>query len=185
MSKNCVLVIAGLVICQALCAQKLQLGTNALGWMTFGTINLQGDYAVQRHWSVGLNGKYNPFIFEKDGGASQMQLKQASLAASARWWPWHVFSGWWVCGKLQWQVYNMGGVISEKTEEGHKYGAGLSAGYTYMINRHWNMEFGLGMWGGMKNYTVYSCPKCGTRESDGIKSFILPNDIMISVAYVF
>lgn len=185
MSKRLIIIVAGLALCQALWGQKLQLSTNAVGWMSLGTINIQADYAVDRHWTVGLTGKYNPFIFDKDGGESQMQLKQASVSASARWWPWHVFSGWWLCGRLQWQAYNMGGIISPRTEEGHKYGAGISAGYTYMISKRWNVDFGLGLWGGMKNYVVYTCPKCGDRVNDGIKSFVMPNDVLISIGYVF
>lgn len=185
MNRKLLVFIMGLVVCQALWGQKFQLGTNAIGWLSFATINIQGDYAVDRHWTVGLGGKYNPFVFPKDGGESQMQLKQASLSASARWWPWHVFSGWWMCGRLQWQAYNMGGIISPRTEEGHRYGAGLSAGYTYMLSKHLNMDFGLGFWGGVKDYTVYACPKCGTKVNEGVGGFILPNDIIISIAYVF
>lgn len=179
------LMVLALLCCRRLDAQKLQLSTNTVGWMSLGTANLQFDYAVERRWTVGLNVKYNPFTFKRDSGASQMQLRQRSVAAFARWWPWHVYSGWWVTGKLQWQEYNMGGLISPRTEEGNRFGAGITAGYSFMLGEHWNVELGMGLWGGMKKYTVYACPTCGLRLDEGSKTFVMPNDLIVSFGYVF
>ena len=47
------------------------------------------------------------------------------------------------------------------------------------------MEFGLGLWAGLDVYECYSCPVCGITLESGKTSFILPDDIMISFAYVF
>lgn len=166
-------------------AQKFQVSTNAIGWASLGTANVQLDYAVGRKWTVGLDARYNPFSFKRKGDWDRMQLKQRSLSAMARWWPWHVYSGWWVAGKFKWQEYNMGGIVSARTEEGNRFGAGISAGYTMMLGEHWNVEFGAGLWGGLKKYKVYACPKCGLKLEDGNKTFIMPNDVAISFAYVF
>ena len=170
-----------------LAAQKVQISANAMGIMCLGTLNAEVDYALSRHWSLGLSGKYNPFSFQRPFTEDkvQMHLRQRSVAAVARWWPWHIYSGWWIAGKAQWQEYNMGGILSDNTEEGQKYGGGITAGYSHMINSHLNVELGLGVWGGMKQYTVYACPTCGTKLSDGVKSFVLPNDLIIALSYVF
>lgn len=165
-------------------AQRFQLSTNTVDYACLGTLNAEFDYALSRHWSLGIGGRYNPFSFPRDGG-NRMQLRQRSLGLNARWWPWHIYSGWWLSGKAQWQEYNMGGVISDKTEEGQRYGGGITAGYSYMVNRHLNLDFGLGVWGGRKRYTVYACPECGTRLESGTKTFILPNDVLIALSYVF
>ena len=90
-----------------------------------------------------------------------------------------------MAAKLQYQEYNAGGILSCRTEEGDRAGVGLTVGYTYMLHPHVNMEFGLGGWAGCKWYTVYSCPKCGIKEENGRKAFILPNDLIVSIAYVF
>ena len=80
-------------------AQKMQLSMNTLDIMALGTLNLQFDYAVSRHWSIGMSGKYNPFKYNvSQEGNGQFQLQQRSIALNARWWPWHVYSGWWVSG---------------------------------------------------------------------------------------
>lgn len=176
--------IMGLALGQALWGQKWQLGTNAVGWAAFGTMNIQMEYALGKSWTLGLQGKYNPFEYKKSD-ESQMQFKQRSAAAYARWWPWHVYSGWWLCPRIMWQEYNTGGILDQKTEQGQRVGAGISAGYTYMLAKHWNIEFGLGLWGGAKFYTLYSCPRCGDILSSGVGSFILPNDFVVGVSYVF
>lgn len=164
-------------------AQKLQVSTNAIGLMCLGTLNAEINFAVAKNWSVGVSGKYNPFSYgERD---RQFQMKQRCVSAFARWWPWHVYSGWWLAGRAQWQEYNTGGILSRETEEGNRYGGGLTAGYSHMITPHINVEMGLGFWAGMKQYSVYSCPTCGTKIDGGSKGFILPNDIVIAFSYVF
>ena len=106
-------------------------------------------------------------------------------AAGVRFWPWHVFSGWWIGGKVQYQEYNRGGIRSAVTDEGDRYGAGLSAGFTYMLHPHLNVSVGAGVWGGFQRYTIYSCPVCGVTEESGEKTFLLPNDLALTLSYVF
>lgn len=178
-------VAAALTIPAGMSAQKLQLSTNVLGLACLGTLNAEVHYAVAQHWSVGVSGRFNPFSYPSPDRVGQFQLRQRCVSAGARWWPWHIYSGWWVAGKAQWQEYNAGGIISPRTEEGHRYGGGITAGYSYMISTHFNVEFGLGMWGGIKEYKSYACPKCGTKVDEGVKSFVAPNDFIVALTYVF
>lgn len=174
-----------MVISLCACAQRLQISTNAMDLMCLGTLNGEVNYAVSQHWSVGVSGKFNPFTYNKGSEGREFQLRQRSVAAGARWWPWHVYSGWWLSAGARLQEYNMGGILSPETEEGIRYGGGVTAGYSHMVSTHLNVEFGLGVWGGMKSYTIYSCPKCGTRIDNGIKSFIMPSDLIVALSYVF
>ena len=96
-----------------------------------------------------------------------------------------MYSGWWVGGKLQYQEYNVGGIVSRKTSEGDRLGAGISGGYSYMLGKHFNIDFGLGFWTGYDKFSVYACPVCGVTENSGSKFFILPSDVMIALSYVF
>lgn len=75
--------------------------------------------------------------------------------------------------------------MSSDTEEGDRYGAGLYVGYTHMLSAHFNLEFGAGLWGGLSSFRRYSCPVCGFIEKIGRSAFILPDDLIISIAYVF
>lgn len=165
--------------------QKFSVSTNVMGYLNFGTMNLEASYALSQHWSLNVGARFNPFSFQLPGRDTQMQNRQQSYNAGVRLWPWHIFSGWWIAGKLQYQEYNRGGIVSAETEEGDGVGIGLSAGYTYMLHPNLNLEFGIGLWSGVKRYTVYDCPVCGLTTESGTKAFIMPNDLIISIAYVF
>ena len=165
--------------------QKFSISTDLMGYAALGTLNLDASYAVSRHWSLTLGARYNPFTFHKGDPQRQFQSRQQSYSVGARMWPWHIWSGWWFASKLRYQEYNQGGILSRETTEGDRVGVGLYSGYTYMVSSHFNVEFGIGLWTGADFYTRYSCPTCGQTLDKGRRGFLLPDDIMISLAYVF
>lgn len=164
---------------------RFAVSTNLLDYVRLATLNVDASCAVSRHWSVLAGARYNPFTFNEGNPQSQFQHRQRSYSVGARWWTWHTWSGWWFAGKVRYQEYNVGGITSMKTEEGDRGGMGLYAGYTHMLTPHLNLEFGLGLWGGMTWYTTYSCPLCGMTVDSGRKWFARPDDIMASLVYVF
>lgn len=174
-----------LLCCMTSQAQKFSVSTDLLGYACLGTLNAEMSMALSQKWSLTAGMRYNPFTFNKGDRDGQFQMRQQSYAVGVRMWPWHTASGWWVACKMRYQEYNMGGVFSDKTEEGDRYGAGLYAGYTHMLSSRFNLEFGFGLWGGVAAYNRYSCPFCGFQEKVGRSFFILPDDFMISLAYVF
>ena len=164
-------------------AQKLAVSTNALDYADFGTLNAEVSYSLSRHWGLTAGVRYNPFMYTSDG--HELSARQRAFSAGTRYWPWHVFSGWWFSGKVQYQEYNRGGITSLQTREGDRYGVGAGAGYTYMLTPHLNIEFGLGGWLGLDVFTEYDCPVCGITQASGHRFFILPNDLLIALSYVF
>lgn len=185
MRLNVLLSIAALTISFISNAQKFSISTNLLDYAALGTMNVDVSYAFSRHWSVMAGARYNPFTYRRGDQNEQFQYRQQSYSAGVRLWPWHIWSGWWFSSKIRYQEYNTGGIFSPKTREGDRVGIGLYSGYTYMIAPHFNLEFGLGFWGGVDLYKLYSCPICGFTIDRGETAFILPDDIMISLVYVF
>lgn len=163
--------------------QKIAVGSNLLGYANLGTMNVEVSYALGRRWSIAAGAKYNPFSFSSRG--NEFRNRQQSYAVGARFWPWHVYSGWWVAGKLQYQEYSTAGIISPGAEEGDRFGAGLTAGYTYMLHPRLNLEFGLGFWAGFSRYSSYDSAVCGVSVGHGGRGFFLPNDVIIGITYVF
>lgn len=178
-------VLLAALFCRTAVAQTFSVSTDLLGYARLGTMNLDASYAISRRWSLVAGARYNPFTFHKGDPQRQFQSRQQSYSVGMRLWPWHIWSGWWFAGKLRYQEYNRGGIISDKTEEGDRFGAGVYAGYTHMLSPHFNLEFGAGLWTGVSSYRQYSCPVCGLTMSSGNKFFLLPDDVMISIAYVF
>lgn len=181
---NIALILAMTMACgKTMNAQNLSLETNLVGYACLGTMNAEGSCAVARHWTVNAGARYNPFAWNLPSG--RMQLKQLSVSAGTRFWLWHVYSGWWLSGKAQYQQYNVGGILSDETREGDRAGAVFSAGYTHMISPKFNITFGAGAWGGMDWYKKYDCPVCGLTIDSGRKPFFMPDDLIIAISYVF
>ena len=166
-------------------SQSLSLSTNLLDWLALGSINFEGGVAVGRHMTLHTGLKVNPWTFKGNDSDKQYQSRQQTYYGGIRLWPWNIYSGWWFGTKAQYQEYNRGGIFSRKTEEGDAYGISLSAGYTLMLHKHLNLDFGVGMWGGMKKYTVYSCPRCGDIQESGKKFFYLPDSMSVAIVYIF
>ncbi len=181
--KTIVFTFAGLLLCAAVQAQNFSLSTNVLDYVEFGTMNIEASYGVARRWTLTAGLKYNPFTWGE--GSREMTDRQRTVEAGARFWPWHIYSGWWMSGKLKYQEYNRGGLFSPAATEGDRYGGSLSAGYTYMLNSHLNLDIGLGLWSGLDKYVVYECVRCGRTVDGGKKFFVLPSDILLTISYIF
>lgn len=168
-------------------AQKVSVSTNLLNWADLGTINAEMSYAPGRHITINLQGEYNNWSFGSVEKGNPFQDRVRGGALGVRWWLWNVFSGWWIGIDGRVQEYNRGGFFGKKdTEEGFAYGGGLSVGYSLMLSRHWNLDFGIGGWCGLTQYTTYACPRCGTIVDSGRKFFVMPSsNTQISFVYIF
>ena len=181
--RNLLTAVAGLFLCVCAASQNYSVGVNVLDCADLGTMNLEASCGIARRWTVSAGVKYNPFTWGED--SRPFADRQRSVEAGARYWPWHIYSGWWMAGKVKYQEYNTGGIVSPASTEGDRYGGGLSAGYTFMLNTHLNLDVGLGLWSGLDRYVVYECVRCGRMTGGGEKFFVLPNDILLSISYIF
>lgn len=176
-----------LCLCTPALGQRLALSTNLAGYADGpGTMNVEASYGFSRHFSACASGRYNPFADDK----------QRAFAVGARWWPWHVYSGWWMAGKAQWQEFSSasdapsgaalsGTSLEGNLSEGDRIGASLSAGYSRMLGKHFNLDLGLGVWGGYHKTLVYACPTCGRLQGSSDGLFVLPDGLVVALTYIF
>ncbi len=162
---------------------RVSIGTNTLGYLNFLTPNINIGMSLNRHWSLHLEGRYN--AIDRNISSRPFQNKQLTGSLNARYWSWYVYSGWFYSFGIQYSRYNHGGILSPLTEEGDAIGAGIQAGYSLMLTKSINMEFGLGGWGGWKKYKTYISPRCGKLVGESRKLFLMPNNINISIVYTF
>lgn len=172
-----------ILFCWQASSQELAISTNFVDYANMGTLNLEASYGVAKNWSLTASAKYNPFSYRVDG--DELRSRQRAFAAGVRYWPWHIFSGWWLSGTVRYQEYNHGGFSSPLTSEGDRFGLGLAAGYTYMLSSRFNLELGAGVWTGYDVFTTYACPTCGKKLGDGEKFFFFPSDLLLGLTYVF
>lgn len=168
------------------------IGTNVVDWIDFGTMNLNASVSASRYITVETDIKYNPWTFNGRIPAKATWDKKFSASAGCRFWPWYVYSGWWLGARLKYEMYSRANFLYCKktedgwmTEEGHAYGMGISAGYSFMVNKNFNIDVGAGLWAGPTRYTTYGCPVCGGIAGSGRKFFLLPDNVMVSFVYVF
>ncbi len=160
------------------------LNQNIADYLFLGTINGEMQYSIHRNWTLALGARYNNWTWQHRQD-NQFENRLQAYWFGARWWPWYTYSGWWVGTKLQYEEYNRGGIFSQETEEGDAFGIAIGGGYAVHINRWLNVDFGLFGWGGMTKYVTYACPYCGRRIGEGTKAFFLPDEVRISLQFIF
>lgn len=158
---------------------QYSVGTNLLNWAYFGTANLEASASLGNHFSAFAGGKYNSWNFETKA-FKEVYNKQITGYAGVKWWPWFVNTGWWVGAKAQYSDFSTAGIMSSYQRDGVAVGAGLSGGYTFMMGRHFNLDLGIGVWGG--TYLKYS-----DYEKPGEKPnmFVKLDNIIVSFTYFF
>ena len=151
-------------------AQKVSLSTNLIDWANFGTANIEAGLSMSQHFSLMAGAQYNPWEFKTPKGYG----------------PWYVYSGWWIGAKAQYSHSGRTGIWRPALEEKRSVGGGLSFGYTVMLHEHINLELGAGLWGGRHlGYTLYECPECMKVRDTGARYFIAPDDVSVSIMFVF
>ena len=185
MKRALIILIAGMALSLTASAQDWSVATNLVDYVSLGTINAEASVAAGRHISVNASARVNPWTFHKGDPGKQMQNRHQTYSIGVRYWPWHIYSGWWLSGMVQYQEYNRGGIISQKTEEGDAFGLSVAGGYSLMVHEHLNLDFGLGIWAGQKTYITYACPSCGRITDKGSKWFVMPNELRVALQYIF
>ena len=183
LSSVAVLCLLGMVQGKA-SAQRWSIGTNLVDWFNLATLNVESSVAVAQHCSFNAGVRFNPWTFHYGDEERQYENRKRCCYTGVRYWPWHIYSGWWTGLQLQYQEYNRAGIFNCSPEEGDAWGVGFSLGYTLMVHKSFNIEFGVGAWGGMTTYTSYSCPYCGEILEQGTKFFFWPNNVMVSLVYI-
>ena len=163
--------------------QEFSLSTNAVDYALGGTLNIGASWGPSRHWTVEAEAKYNPF--SSGSGSAEHFDKQRMLRAGARWWPWYIYSGWWLSGSAGVQEFSTASKGNPQTSEGSRYGAGLGGGYSKMLGSHFNLDLGISFWAGYESKTVYACQHCGRTIGSSGGAFILPADILVALSYIF
>ena len=149
-------------------AFSLNLGDAAL----LGTMGLSAQWAPARHWSVESALRVNPFSYRDH---TLFDLRQ-SFSAGARWWPWHVYSGWFVRAAAQVESMRRNGLEPLSPNfSGESYGLSLGGGYALMLSSHFNLEFGLGAFGGRRR---------PHSEPANYYWFVAPDTLLLSLVWV-
>lgn len=68
--------------------------------------------------------------------------------------------------------------------QGNLYGAGISYGYQWILNKRWSMEATIGVGYARINYDKYNCGHCGSKLDSGHKNYFGPTKVGINIIYI-
>lgn len=186
--KMAIPVLFMLLGCMALKAQNVALKTNLL-YAATGTPNLGAEISVGHKHTAQLFYGLNPWK-----SASGHSLRHWVLQPEYRYWFCESFSGWFVGVHLMGGQFNASRVdmpfgilngLKANRYEGWFAGGGLTAGYQWMLSRHWNVETSVGVGYNYIQYKKYGCERCGEKKKDSHTHYVGPTKAALSMIYVF
>ncbi len=173
-------------------AQDYALKTNLLSDATL-TLNGAIERKFAPKWTVELGANLNAWAIDDH------RWKQWSVMPEARYWFCEAFSGHFVGGHLLGGQYNWGNLdlpfsflgtdfnkLKDYRFQGWMAGAGLAYGYSWILNRHWNIEAEIGFGWVYTRYDKFECADCGQRiERNKPHNYVGPTKAAINLIYTF
>ena len=173
-------------------AQNFALKTNLLSDALLN-VNLGMETGLAPRWTLDLSGEYNAWTLDS------RKWKHYAVQPEARYWfcdrfaghflGLHVMGGQYNFGHIRNHVNFLGSDFSKLTNyryQGWAVGAGVGYGYSWVLNKHWNLEAELGLGWMYTRFDVFECKNCGKKiESDKPHNYFGPTKAAINLVYVF
>ena len=173
-------------------AQEVALKTNIIP-DALASPNLGVEVGLAPKWTLDITGEVNMWEINKH------KWKHWLAQPEARYWFCERFAGHFLGIHLLGGQYNFGNIhnninflgsdFSQLTEhrfQGWAAGGGIAYGFACVLDRHWNLEFELGIGYLYTRFDRYSCVECGKLEEPDLHhNYYGPTKIAINLEYVF
>lgn len=174
--KKAMLVFLGIMcFCFSGKAQRVALKTNALGWLT-ASPNLESEFILSDHFSfnMGVMGNYLH--------TSKLKTSFIHFQPEVRYWFSRPQVRHFIGASTFITDYNF--LINDKYHKGDAFAAGLTYGYSWILNSHWNIEATAGL--GFLRYRQfkYGVDEARPTELNDKKSLFAPIKLGVSVVYI-
>lgn len=174
-------------------AQKVAVKTNLL-YDASATMNLGFEFGLSAKWTLDISGNYNPWTF-----SNNQKWKHWLVQPEARYWLCDRFNGHFFGFHLHAGEYNVNNFnphikifnsdlkkIRDNRFQGWFLGAGVAYGYTWALNKHWNVEAEIGIGYAFTQFDKFECGKCGEKlENNKTHHYFGPTKAAINLVYVF
>lgn len=173
-------------------AQNVGLKTNLLyDALLSPTVGVEAGVAPK--WTVDLSGTLNAWT------VNGHRWKQWMVQPEGRYWFCQRFAGHFVAAHALGGQFNFGNIdadfkflgtdfskLKDERYQGWMAGAGVAYGYSWILNRNWNIEAELGIGWVYSRYDVYRCADCGKkiRENES-HNYFGPTKVAVNLIYVF
>ncbi len=173
-------------------AQKAAIKTNLLYDATL-TLNGAVEAKLAPKWTAELSGNLNAWTVDGHN------WRQWSVMPEGRYWFCQAFSGHFVGAHLFGGQYNFGHLdmpfkflgtdfnkLKDYRFQGWMVGAGIAYGYSWILDRHWNIEAEIGFGWAYTRYDQFECHDCGKRiKTDRPHNYVGPTKAAVNLIYTF
>lgn len=169
-------------------AQNVSLKTNLFGDMTT-SVCLSGELKLSSHVSLDVASSLNFWEFSND-----RKFKHVLVQPAVRYWFCEYRNGWFVGAHTHWAHYNVGGIklpfgifpsLEKMRYQGDLWGGGASAGYSWVISRHFDVETELGLGYARFVYDKYPCRHCSMKSDGGYYNYWGGTKLAVNLVYSF
>ena len=161
---------------------KFAIKTNALYWAT-STPNLGFEIGLAKKLTLDVSGNYNPWKF-----SDNKQFKHWLVQPELRYW---------LCERFNGSFFGLHGHYADvdisnldmfglghDRYDGKLYGAGISHGYQWILNKRWSMEATIGLGYAHIKYDKYEPGDNGQKLGHSTKDYFGPTKVGLSFIYI-
>lgn len=176
----------------AIHAQDVGIKTNLL-YDALLSPNLGVEVGLAPKWSLDLSGTVNAWT------VNEKKWKIWMFQPEARYWFCQRFSGSFLALHAHGGQYNWGNLdipvkflgsdfhqLKDYRFQGWFVGAGIGYGYSWILDKHWNIEAELGIGWAYTRFDKFQCKNCGKKvESDKHHNYYGPTKAAVNLIYFF
>lgn len=174
-------------------AQDVAVKTNLLDDAILD-VNVGMEVGLAPKWTLDIPVSLNGWTLSHD-----RRWKHWSVQPGARYWFCDRFAGHFVGTHLHGGQFNIGGIdtdfkllgtdfgkLRDTRFQGWFVGGGISYGYAWLLDKHWNLEGEFGFGYSYTRFDQYRCAGCGKKvKSDQTHHYVGPTKAAINVVYLF
>lgn len=157
-------------------------------------VNIGVEVSVAPKWSIDVPSSFNFWTLSHN-----RRWKHWAVQPGVRYWFCEALGGHFVGAHLMGGQYNVGGLdldfkflgtnfaaLKDARYEGWFVGAGISYGYSWIVNKHWNIEAEIGVGWAYTRSDKFPCTRCGRKlESGKVRQYVGPTKAAVNIVYVF
>lgn len=157
-------------------AQRVAVKTNTIGWLTAST-NIETEFILGRHFSLNASIAGNPVHTDK------LRTTFFHVQPEIRYWLNRPLVSHFFGVTAFSNSYNI--LIDDVHRKGDAFAGGITYGYDWVLNKHWNIEATLGV--GVLRYRQFKYDKGTAKPAapNDCRTIFAPIKLGISIAYVF
>ena len=182
----------------AMFSQTVGIKTNLLYDATLSpTLGL--EFGLAPKWSLDVSGTLNAWTINPDS-EDWHKWKHWLVMPEARYWFCQRFAGHFLGVHALGGQYNIGQIniggnnflgtnlkyLEDHRVQGWYVGAGIAYGYSWILDKHWNIEAEIGIGWAYTRYDAFNCEGCGKKiEEDKPHNYYGPTKAALNLIYYF